>query len=87
MPIQPVTMTSLSKEEWQGNTLFALCLSITTTQLPSQILSAMTQHFEQFEDLIQVPTQLPPHWAIEHHIILEEGTEPINVRPYRYAYF
>jgi len=24
---------------------------------------------------------------IDHHINLKEGTEPINVRPYKYAYF
>jgi len=42
---------------------------------------------EEFEDLFQEPTQLPPTREVDHHIILQEGTTPINVRPYRYAYF
>ena len=41
----------------------------------------------EFEDLFQEPTQLPPTREVDHHIILQEGTAPINVRPYRYAYF
>lgn len=31
--------------------------------------------------------QLPPGRELDHHINLKEGTEPINVWPYRYAYF
>lgn len=34
-----------------------------------------------------MPTELPPIRDIEHHITLKEGTDPINVRPYRYAHF
>lgn len=47
----------------------------------------MKQLLEKFSDLFQEPTQLPPTREIDHHINLKEGTEPINVRPYRYAYF
>ena len=32
------------------------------------------------------PETLPPKRAIEHHICLKEGTDPINVRPYRYGF-
>jgi hypothetical protein len=42
---------------------------------------------EEFKDLFQEPTQLPPTREVDHHIILQEGTTPINVQPYRYAYF
>ncbi|KAH9781715.1 hypothetical protein KPL71_008583 [Citrus sinensis] len=31
--------------------------------------------------------KLPPKRDIDHCITLKEGTEPVNVRPYRYAYF
>ncbi|KAJ8749838.1 hypothetical protein K2173_013241 [Erythroxylum novogranatense] len=41
----------------------------------------------QFADIYQQPNQLPPEREINHHINLKEGTDPINVRPYRYAYF
>lgn len=33
------------------------------------------------------PKQLPPGRELDHYINLKEGTEPINVWPYRYAYF
>ena len=42
---------------------------------------------EEFEDLFQEPTQLSLTREVDHHIILQEGTTPINVRPYRYVYF
>ncbi|RVW67435.1 Retrovirus-related Pol polyprotein from transposon 17.6 [Vitis vinifera] len=41
----------------------------------------------EFEDVFQEPCKLPPLREIDHHISLKEGTQPINVRPYRYAYF
>ncbi|KAL4017058.1 hypothetical protein IC575_024732 [Cucumis melo] len=41
---------------------------------------------KQFEDVFEWPEQLPPRRKIEHHIHLKEGTNPINVRPYRYGY-
>ncbi|KAL4033568.1 hypothetical protein IC575_006666 [Cucumis melo] len=41
---------------------------------------------KQFEDVFEWPEQLPPRREIEHYIYLKEGTNPINVRPYRYGY-
>ncbi|KAA0036455.1 Ty3/gypsy retrotransposon protein [Cucumis melo var. makuwa] len=41
---------------------------------------------KQFEDVFEWPEQLPPRREIEHYIYLKEGTNPINVRPYRYDY-
>ena len=40
----------------------------------------------QFSDIFDWPEKLPPRRSIEHHIHLKEGTNPVNVRPYRYAY-
>lgn len=42
---------------------------------------------ESLDNIFQEPKQLPPTREVDHHILLKEGTEPINVRPYRYAYF
>ncbi|KAL6332953.1 hypothetical protein AAG906_019964 [Vitis piasezkii] len=39
---------------------------------------------DKFEDIYQEPKQLPPEREIDHHINLKEGTEPINVRPYKF---
>ena len=37
--------------------------------------------------MFKEPTTLPPLRDIDHHIPLKEGTQPINVQPYIYAYF
>lgn len=41
---------------------------------------------KRYEDVFTWPEELPPQRNIEHHIHLKQGTNPINVRPYRYAY-
>nr|GEU49398.1 retrotransposon protein, putative, unclassified [Tanacetum cinerariifolium] len=38
----------------------------------------------QFDSLFQVPTSLPPHRLIDHHIHLLPNMKPVNVQPYRY---
>ena len=47
----------------------------------------MQQLLSEFEDVVQEPSKLPPLREIDHHIPLKEETQPINVRPCRYAYF
>lgn len=41
---------------------------------------------KSFEDVFEWPETLPPRRMIEHHIHLKTGVDPVNVRPYRYAY-
>ncbi|KAA0049931.1 Ty3/gypsy retrotransposon protein [Cucumis melo var. makuwa] len=41
---------------------------------------------KQFEDVFDWLEKLPPRRGIEHQIHLKEGTNPINVRPYRYGF-
>ena len=40
----------------------------------------------KFEDVFDRPEELPLQRTIEHHIYLKRGTDPVNVRPYSYAY-
>jgi len=41
---------------------------------------------EEFQDVFQEPTQLPPFRSgHDHQIPLSQGVDPINMRPYMYA--
>jgi len=51
------------------------------------IQPAMHKLLEHYVDVFAEPTQLPLVREVDNCIPLKEGTEPINVRPYRYAYF
>ncbi|KAA0046073.1 Transposon Ty3-G Gag-Pol polyprotein [Cucumis melo var. makuwa] len=41
---------------------------------------------KQYQDVFEWPEKLPPRREIEHQIHMKEGTDPINVRPYRYGF-
>lgn len=47
----------------------------------------MSQLLEEYADIFKKPNQLPPAREIDQGIQLKERTDPINVRPYGYAYF
>ncbi|KAJ7949633.1 Ty3/gypsy retrotransposon protein [Quillaja saponaria] len=40
---------------------------------------------EELRDVFEIPTALPPIRTFDHKIILKEGAEPFNQRPYRYG--
>ncbi|GKB08227.1 hypothetical protein Tco_0836511, partial [Tanacetum coccineum] len=50
-------------------------------------LAELEQLLLRFDSLFQVPTTLPPHRLIDHHIHLLPDTKPVNVRPYRYLHY
>ncbi|KAA0054137.1 Ty3/gypsy retrotransposon protein [Cucumis melo var. makuwa] len=41
---------------------------------------------KKFDDVFTWPEKMPPRREIEHQIHLKGGTDPINVRPYRYSF-
>ena len=41
---------------------------------------------DKFNDVFEWLETLPPRRAIEHQIHLKSGIDPVNVRPYRYAF-
>ena len=51
-----------------------------TTEIPVD----MERVIQQFQEVFKMPKGLPPVRGREHAIILKEGINPINVRPYRY---
>jgi len=86
-PIQATSLETIAKKHRQGQMVFAIYVQ-TLEEFPwvdTQL--DMQQILSEFEDVFQEPTQLPPLREIDHHIPLKEGTQPINVRPYRYAHF
>lgn len=51
-------------------------------KVPEKVQKMLTK----FDDVFEWPKKLPPRRAIEHHIHLKTGTNPVHVRPYRYAF-
>jgi len=42
---------------------------------------------QEYANVFQQPSRLPSAREVDHCITLKEGTEHINMRPYRYAHF
>ena len=67
--------------------MFAICLQsieeVSRYGMPTNIQRILEAYTNVFEE----PKKLPPIRDVDHCIPLKEGTEPVNVRPYRYAYF
>lgn len=85
-PIQPTEPHEIVKEGRQGQTLYAIGFTEKATEL-AHMEDELKAMIGEVEDIFQTPTGLPPKRAIEHNITLKEGTDPINVRLYRYAHF
>ena len=50
----------------------------------TEVTSEVKEVLDQFEEVFDVPTALPPQRSHDHHIPLIPNTPPINVRPYRH---
>ena len=85
--IQAASIEELTKEIRPSHAQFALCLQVAHTEPQQNIHSSMREILQEFSDLFTEPSSLPPTREVDHSIALKEGTEPINVRPYRYAHY
>ena len=85
--IQETSLQELSKTIRPNQALFALCFQITQTATDGTVHPHMKELLQAFSDIFAAPSNLPPTRAVDHGITLKEGTEPVNVRPYRYAHF
>lgn len=56
----------------------------TTTEHEVSFHSKLDQLLTEFSDLFAEPTSLPPQRIHDHRIFLKDGSNPVNVRPYRY---
>jgi hypothetical protein len=71
----------------QGQLFFVIYLQANEKVTWADTNPDMQQILKDYTEVFKEPTTLPPPRDIDHHINLKEGTEPINVRPYRYAHF
>ena len=71
----------------QGQMLFVVYLQAAEKSIGTDTSPNMQQTLENYAYMFKEPTTLPLLRDIDHHILLKEVTQPINVQPYRYAYF
>ena len=57
----------------------ATCAHVTTATT-----SLLNELLEGFSDLFAEPSGLPPPRSSDNHIVLQPGSQPVAVRPYRY---
>ena len=68
----------------KGISGFILHLNSLSLQAPhSSAPPAISALLQQYSEVFQEPTTLPPHRDIDHAIPLQEGATPPNIRPYR----
>ncbi|KAL0549008.1 hypothetical protein IC582_013487 [Cucumis melo] len=63
-----------------------LLLEETTVEENNNAPEEVQKILAKYNDVFEWSETLPPRRAIEHHIHLKTGTEPVNVRPYWYAF-
>ncbi|XP_061369967.1 uncharacterized protein LOC133312735 [Gastrolobium bilobum] len=56
------------------------------TALQTEVHPLLWSILLKFQRVFSVPSGLPPFRGLDHSILLEEGTKPINVRPYLYGH-
>ena len=57
-----------------------------TTDKAVATVPAIKKLPKEYNSVFNMPSGLPPKRSREHAITLQEGTSPINIRPYRYSH-
>lgn len=84
-PLEAVSMDKVHK--WScGNDVWALAViePVQQTTTPPE-LPEVQELLEQFADVFQQPTELPPERFYDHQIPLIPGAAPVNSKPYRHS--
>ncbi|XP_031505670.1 uncharacterized protein LOC116267875 [Nymphaea colorata] len=53
-----------------------------TEEVPEEVQRVL----DDFKDVFSAPKGLPPKWSYDRRIVLNNGADAVNVRPYRYGY-
>lgn len=56
-------------------------------QKAGQNCGVLDDIMEEFDNVFRVPTELQPNRLHDHAITMQEGVQPVSVRPYRYPFF
>lgn len=83
-----VTLRAMERElKRQGN---GVLIELSQTEVKEEQIKTIPVFLKEtlgrFRSLFKEPKGLPPTRALEHQIMLKEGTPPISVRPYRYPH-
>ncbi|KAK8919224.1 hypothetical protein KSP39_PZI021927 [Platanthera zijinensis] len=85
-PLKEISLRSLQRLEEQGS-MMAVILGMAAEGADTQRAPDPIQFLlAQYEDVFQEPHTLPPSRFRDHQIQLKTGTDPTNIRPYRYPY-
>lgn len=85
--IQEASLKEISKGVRPGHTILVFCLQVAKNDPQDHIHPSMQAVLREFSDVFTEPSSLPPIREVDHSIPLKEGTELVNVRPYRYAHY
>ena len=88
--IDQTKITEISVEQlencYKGNDIWASVLfTVPDPTTPENIPEQIQVVLNDFEDVFQEPTELPPHRSFDHAINLLPGSAPVHSRPYRYS--
>jgi hypothetical protein len=86
--IQIASINELTKEARQNHDIFAICLQVSVAEPHNKTIHPdMKAILHEFSEFLKEPTGLPRIKEVDHCISIKNGTKPINIRPYRYAYY
>lgn len=84
-----ISLKAITRTPGKENNKFLIELSNKECEMENtqQVPLFLWDLIEKFKCLFQEPNRLPPPRALEHRIIIKEGTPAISVRPYRYPHY
>ncbi|KAL4384039.1 hypothetical protein GQ457_15G021620 [Hibiscus cannabinus] len=63
--------------------IYLMSVDVTTTEIPEQLQPILEKYQQVFEE----PKGMPPTRNHDHSIVLKPGTQPVNLRPYRFPHY